>query len=184
MKIESKPQDWIERLKADLRKDEGGPYLHAYPDPLSPMGKRLGRKGILKCATTGYLPPEEKIRLHEGAPMTIGYGRARNVKYGDKITEGTAEVWLHEDVMQAAKDAEELVGPNWKNLNGPRKAVVTNMAFNLGRAKLAEFKNTLLMIRRGLYDMAATHMRKSLWARQVRKRAARLIKQMETGEYV
>lgn len=176
-------EEWITRLKEDLRKDEAL-MLHAYPDPLSPMGQRLGGRGIFKCGQTGYLPTEEKIRLHEGRPWTIGYGRARHVNYGDKITKGTAEAWLHEDVMQAAKDAAELVGPNWEKLNGPRKAVVANMAFNLGRAKLAEFKNTLLMVRRGLYDMAATHMSRSLWARQVKKRAARLIKQMSTGEYI
>lgn len=175
-------EEWITRLKEDLRKDETL-ALYAYPDPLTPMGQRLGHKGIMRCATTGYLPSEEKIRLHEGRPWTIGYGRARNVKYGDKITDGTAEAWLHEDVVQAAKDAEELVGPNWKNLNGPRKAVITNMAFNLGRDKLSKFTNTLLMVRRGLYDLAANHMRKSLWARQVKTRARRLIEQMEKGVY-
>lgn len=175
--------EWIIRLREDLRKDEGGPYLHAYPDPISPMGKRLGRTGIINCARTGYLPPQELSRLHEGRPWTIGYGRARGIKYGDKITVEQAEAWLEEDTQIAIKDAEEVVGSAWKSLNGPRKSVLANMSFNLGRQKLSEFKMTLNFVRRGLYDFAAVQMANSRWAKQVKRRADRLIKQMNTGEY-
>jgi lysozyme len=175
--------DWKTRLVEDLKIDEGGPYLHAYPDPLSPMGKRLGRTGVINCARNGYLPPKELTRLHEGRPWTIGYGRARNVKYGDKITKEVAEKWLLEDVETAIKDAEDIVGPSWNSLNGPRKAVLANMAYNLGREKLSEFKNTLKFVRLGLFDFAAVQMANSLWAKQVKRRADRLIKQMNLGEY-
>lgn len=176
--------NWVEILKEDLKKDEGGPYLHAYPDPLSPMGRRLGKDGILRCATTGYLPQLEKTRLHEGAPMTIGYGHAKPwVTYGTQITKERAEVLLDSDLAVAIRDAEELVGRPWDQLNGVRKAVVSNMSFNLGRQKLSEFKRTLKAIQEHNYKDAALFMSQSLWAKQVKSRADRLIKQMLHGRY-
>lgn len=58
---------WLEVTKEELKKDEAL-MLHAYPDPISPMGKRLGNSGIFRRGRTGYLPPEEKTRLLEGKP--------------------------------------------------------------------------------------------------------------------
>jgi lysozyme len=55
------------------------------------------------------------------------------------------------------------------------------MAFNLGIKKLMEFKNTLKAMSEGRYADAADGMRKSLWAKQVGKRAERLIHIMENG---
>jgi lysozyme len=175
--------EWKEKLKEEIRADEAL-MLFAYPDPLSPMGKRLGRSGITSCGTTGYLPPAEKLRLHEGRPWTIGYGHAKPwVTYNTKITKERAEVLLEADTNEAIRDAEDLVGRPWDQLNGVRKGVVSNMSFNLGKTKLAEFKRTLQAIREYNYKDAALFMSQSLWAKQVKGRADRLIKQMLTGRY-
>lgn len=69
-------------------------------------------------------------------------------------------------------------------LNEARRAVLINMAFNLGINGLYGFKNALAMVRAGDYVLAAKNMLKSKWATQVKGRAYELAKQMETGEFV
>ena len=51
-----------------------------------------------------------------------------------------------------------------------------------GKRGLLGFKNTLGMIERGDYAAAADGMLKSLWAKQVGKRAQRLAQTMRTGK--
>lgn len=69
----------------------------------------------------------------------------------------------------------------WRTLDEVRQRVIFNMAFNLGITKLTEFKNTLKAIHSGDYAKAAEGMRNSLWYKQVKSRAERLAKAMETG---
>lgn len=173
---------WIDQLKADLRADESL-ALFAYPDPLSPMGKRLGRIGIERCARTGYIPSNEHTKLNEGKPWTIGYGCAQPwVNFGTTIAPEVAEALLDRQVAAAIEDAKKLIGPPWDQLNGVRKAVVANMSFNLGYAKLSEFKRTIKAIQELNFKDAALFMSQSLWANQVKARAVRLIKQMNSGK--
>lgn len=64
-----------------------------------------------------------------------------------------------------------------------RFAVLLNMAYQMGVAGLFGFANTLKMIEAGDYESAAKGMLNSLWAKQTPERAARLAKQMRTGEW-
>lgn len=70
------------------------------------------------------------------------------------------------------------------SLPDARKGVLTNMAFNLGVGGLLEFKNTLAKIQVTDYQGAADNMVLSAWYTQVGARAQRLVKQMQTGEWV
>lgn len=144
-------------LVSDLKRDEGL-RLKAYPDPL-----------------TG------------GAPWTIGYGHT-----GPEVVPGL--VWTQEQADAALiADIEEhnaqlaAALPWIVRLDPARRRVLSNMAFNLGIGKpggtkgLLGFKNTLGMIERGEYERAADGMLKSLWAKQVGRRAVRLSNTMRTG---
>lgn len=71
--------------------------------------------------------------------------------------------------------------PWWITLTEPRQRVLCNMCFNLGISKLLTFTNTLAFMRTGDYERAAIGMEHSLWARQVGKRAERLVKIMREG---
>lgn len=70
-----------------------------------------------------------------------------------------------------------------------RRRVVENMHFNMGWDNpktpdlegLAQFRNTLAAIQAGRWADAASGMRASLWAKQVKGRAVRLAREMETG---
>ena len=103
------PGDPDPELIAALKKDEGL-RLTAYPDPLSPRAK------------TG---------MGSGAPWTIGYGRARGIQEGQRITAATAEAWLIEDAREHNAVIHAAL-PWLKRLDPVRRRVVENMHFNMG----------------------------------------------------
>ena len=70
-----------------------------------------------------------------------------------------------------------------RSLDPVRRAVVLDMAFNLGTGRLAKFRMTLGHIHASQYKAAALEMLRSRWAEQVGPRATRLSKMMETGEW-
>jgi lysozyme len=99
---------------------------------------------------------------------------------GDKITQAKAEEYLLEDTLEAARNASSLP-VQFDTLNAVRQAVLINMAFNLGKARLLGFKRTLYAIAIRDFDNAALYMLQSRWAKQVKDRALRLAKAMKNG---
>lgn len=73
--------------------------------------------------------------------------------------------------------------PYFKCLDPIRQMVLIDMAFNLGINNLLQFKKTLQAIEQANYTEAAKEMLNSKWAIQVGKRALRLAKMMESGQY-
>lgn len=135
----------------------------------------------------------EQLKRHEGFRSkpyrctanvwTIGYGHTSGVRPDSPpIPRDIAEDLLRQDVLTAIADARA-VCPCFDALSPPRKVVLANMAFNLGRTRLAQFVNTLRLICAGDYQQAALHMMKSKWATQVGQRARELSKMMSTGQY-
>ena len=73
-------------------------------------------------------------------------------------------------------------------LDDARRAVLVNMAFNMGlgvhgQSGLLGFTRMLGAVERGDYDRASAEMMDSRWAQQVGPRAQRLSRQMQTGEW-
>lgn len=132
------------------------------------------------------------LKRHEGLRLkayldtvgvwTIGYGHTGpEVTPGLVITEGQAEDWLRQDILEAVEDAS-IVFTSLAKLDPVRMGVIVNMAFNLGRSGLNQFnKQSLPAIRDGRYEEAAELLKKSLWARQTKSRAAELIERIRTG---
>ena len=85
-----------------------GLHLSAYPDPASPLA-RTG-KGA-------------------GDPWTIGWGRTRDVKRGDKCTLDEANAWLREDAERAAGIVRTAVQVP---LTAGEHAALVSLAYNLG----------------------------------------------------
>lgn len=110
--------------------------------------------------------------------LTIGYGRNLDAV---GITEAEADAMLRADIIIAERGAEALVGNVWDQLSPARQAVLINMTFNLGRTRLAAFKNFLAALRAADYNTAASEMLDSRWANQVGDRATRLADQMRRG---
>jgi len=110
--------------------------------------------------------------------LTIGYGR--NLE-DNGISEREALDLLTADAIQAQRDAASLI-PNWLGLDDVRANVVANMAYNMGRAKLATFVKFIQAVNDKRYADAATEMTRSKWYGQVGHRAARLAQEMLTGK--
>jgi len=129
------------------------------------------------------------VKRHEGlrlkpykdtvGKLTIGYGR--NLE-DVGITLEEAELMLEHDLDRALKDAREVIA-GFDELDEVRQAVLVDMAFNLGRAGLAGFRNMRAALALGDFERAASEMLDSLWARQVGRRAQELADMMRSGQW-
>jgi len=136
-----------------------------------------------------------QLRRHEGLRLdpykcsegylTIGYGR--NIETNG-ISEAEAEFMLLNDLVACES---ELKNEGWYNqLDETRRAVVLNMAFNLGKPKLMQFKKFIGALSDDDYETASKEMvtgsdgvSPSKWASQVGSRAYELADQMRTGQW-
>ncbi len=121
----------------------------------------------------------EKPYLDTVGKLTIGVGRNLDDVglFPDEI-----QFLLSNDIKRSWKGLVEKL-PWVEQLDEVRQHVLLDMCFNLGLNGLMQFKNTLVLIEKGAYANAAGQMLKSKWAGQVGKRALRLSKMMETGEW-
>ncbi len=74
-----------------------------------------------------------------GGVLTIGYGHTKNVKAGDRITEGTAEKYLREDLGWAEDAVNSFVSAP---LTSNQFSALVSLVFNVGAYAFA--KSTLL----------------------------------------
>lgn len=136
-----------------------------------------------------------QLRRHEGLRLepytcsegylTIGYGR--NIETNG-ISEAEAEFMLTNDLIACEK---ELKDEGWYNqLDETRRAVVLNMAYNLGKPTLLKFSKFIGRLSDNDYEGASKEMitgsdgvSESKWASQVGKRAYELAEQMRTGQW-
>lgn len=132
---------------------------------------------------------KNQLVLHEGlrlkpyrctaGKLTIGVGRNLEDR---GISKKEALYLLDNDIEEVSAELSRRL-PWLSDLNGPRKAVLIDMAINLGIDGLFKFKRTLAAVARGDYAEAAREMKDSRWYRQVKSRGVRLVAQMRTGEW-
>lgn len=114
--------------------------------------------------------------------LTIGVGHLIDERKGGRLPEHIIDALLDYDIEEHTRPLYEAL-PWMHDLDPVRQAVLCDMSFNLGVQGLLKWKNTLRDVQEGRYASAAIRMRASLWARQVKSRAVRLSKMMETGEW-
>jgi lysozyme len=128
-----------------------------------------------------------QLRIDEGVRQKVykdslgieSIGVGRNLR--DKgLSMQEVDYLLENDLTDAERDARSLVVA-FDKLSDERKAVLLNMALNLGRSRLASFKRLLEAVNAGAWEQAAAEMLDSLWASQVGERAQRLAKKMREG---
>ena len=128
-----------------------------------------------------------QLRIDEGLRLkpyldtankwTVGYGR----NLSDKgLTLEEAELLLENDITEAEATAKVLF-QSFDSLSENRRAVLCNLAFNLGSQRLAGFKRLREAVAAGNWERAAAEMQDSRWFEQTKQRAVRLIKQMRDG---
>ena len=83
----------------------------------------------------------------DGYPWTIGYGHTEGVHKGDKITEGTAELFLISDLASVEKAINELV---LAPISLSEFDALSSFVYNLGSAN---FKSSTLLKKINAWDM-------------------------------
>lgn len=111
--------------------------------------------------------------------LTIGVGR--NLDDVGISTE-EADYLLQNDLIVTEARLSSTF-PWTQGLDPVRRAVLVNMAFNMGVGGLAQFRHMLEAAQAGDYTKAAEEMNNSTWASQVGARAMRLAIQMESGTW-
>lgn len=111
---------------------------------------------------------------------TIGIGHLIDKRKGGKVSEAVIQLMFDEDVTHAEAAALRLV-PTFETLSDARKAVLCNMAFQLGERGLGGFHDMLHAVAEGRWDDAAAEMLASTWASQTPARAIRLAHAMREG---
>lgn len=109
--------------------------------------------------------------------LTIGYGF--NLDAIEMPIE-VGNLWL----SMLLDEIEEKLKKNiifYSVLNDARKAVLIDMAYNMGISGLIKFKNMLYAMQDKRFDKAADEMLESKWATQVKNRAKKLSTMVRTG---
>lgn len=134
----------------------GHPILHAYPDP-----------------GTGH------------TPWTIGLGHTGpDVHAATVWTEGQCWNAFYNDYAVAQGHAAQLIGTmSWAQLSEPRRAVLTDMAFNMGNGGLANFSHMLAAVRNNDWAVARNELLNSSYAHQTKTRAQTNAQTLLTGEW-
>ena len=89
--------------------------------------------------------------------------------------------WLLDMTMTEAIETAEAFIKNFEELSDNRKAVLANMAFNLGSNRFRGFKKLKKAVESNQFDLAAQEMINSHWYRQVGNRGVYLADKMKTG---
>ena len=112
---------------------------------------------------------------------TWGYGTKAPSGPGLPISQEDAEVELDKYVDVAITGFKILFSGITTEINDTRQHALVNMIYNLGVRGVSNFKNMMQAIRVGDWKAAADHARKSLWYRQVTRRARRICRELERG---
>jgi len=111
--------------------------------------------------------------------LTIGIGK--NLE-DVGISEDEAIYMLRNDIKRAVKEAREVFGAAFDELDAVRQNVIVNMMFNLGKPRFLTFRKFIKAVKEKDFKKASVEMLDSKWAKQVKDRAERLAYMMRTGE--
>ncbi len=113
---------------------------------------------------------------HDIAPPLPGAG-------APTCTQDAADAWLDADLALARQRAATALGQAWESLDEVRRAVLADMAYELGGAGLSLFKEMLTSIMGQRYLLAAQQGLESLWAEQVPNRAKMDMDMLAEGKW-
>ena len=99
---------------------------------------------------------------------------------GTPVTDERILQVFHDDCMNAVADVEALVNEIHSHPDHVVRVLV-NMAFNLGRRRLGQFKKMLAAVEARNYGIASQEMIDSRWYHQVGRRSRELVDIMRKG---
>jgi GH24 family phage-related lysozyme (muramidase) len=154
-----------EKLRKQIVKHEGSKtkvYLDTEGHPTVGVGFNLDRPGA-----------KAKIEA-----LGLSFAQVKSGK--QELTQEQITKLLEDDLDVAIRDAKSLF-PNFGDLSDVRQRVLVDMTFNLGKGKLAGFKNMIAAVKAKDFARAADEMKSSKWYKQVGQRGKTLEAMMRTG---
>lgn len=177
--LNTKETALVLQVKKDLDRHEGFREF-AYPDPLSKLFK------MFPHLPWGFKPAREiappGTNFEDGKPWTVGHGFTQGVTADSRMNRITSERLLEERILDINNALHNALITWYKDTTFATKTVLINMTFNMGLRGLLGFKNTLAYMKSQSYKQAASNMRRSLWFKQVPKRAEELARRIEKQE--
>lgn len=158
---------WINEVRAQVLAHEGGVRTKMYRDSV----------GIETIGVGFNLRRDDAEKLVKA----LGLDHSKLIAGEQEISETQALALLEIDLAEARKAALALF-PNFDRLSDVRKRVVVDMAFNLGRTRLAGFGKMIDAINREDFEQAANEMQNSKWYEQVKSRGKTLVGMMRTDK--
>ena len=142
---------------------------------------------------------EERVKLHEGfvpkiyldslSKKTIGWGHLitpdDHFKEGVEYSKEELEEVFQKDLKRAMDDADDLINncPSGgkANISDDAKIIIIEMIFQLGKTGVSKFRNMWKALQQDppQYDVAATEMLDSRWAKQTPNRAKEMSDHMK-----
>lgn len=130
------------------------------------------------------------VKRHEGlrlkpyldteGNLTIGYGRNLTDR---GISPVEASALLDFDLRDADHDLRQIFGlPYLIEIGGCRYAALLSMMFNIGVVRFSGFSRMIAALKQFDWDLAASEMLDSQWARQVGTRATECAALIRTGK--
>lgn len=118
-----------------------------------------------------------------GTGIRIGPKGADLKNYEFTVPREVDAVWLQSILNRTMKSMlmNERIAKAMNVLDAARTAVLVSMAYQMGVAGLAQFKNTLYLVETKQFEEAAKAMLDSKWAKQTPNRARRHAEQMRSG---
>ena len=103
---------------------------------------------------------------------------------GTPVSEERVNTAFEKDLETAISECIALYGESTWSMDFPDEVqeILVNMIFNMGRTRLAKFKNFRKALEEQDWAKAAVEGRDSLWHRQVTNRAERLMLRLENVE--
>ncbi len=98
---------------------------------------------------------------------------------GTEISEERVQTCFDKDLNTSISECVALYGEGFHQMPAEVQQILVNMMFNMGRTRLAKFKNFRTALEAEDWKQAAVEGRDSLWYRQVTNRAERLMTRME-----
>lgn len=131
---------------------------------------------------------QASLTAHEGRrkfPYTDSVGKL-TVGIGHNLTDiGVSDAVINLMFSEDIKKTLDFLGtqPWWLKLDDVRQVAIADMTFDL-MSKLLEFHGMIAALEAKDWNLAATHLLDSLFARQTGKRATDLAQMIRTGNYV
>lgn len=113
---------------------------------------------------------------------TIGIGRLIDRRKGGGLSNEEIDYLKRNDIARFKRELDQLI-PWWRSASPARQRAIQNIAFNLGADGLVnKWPKTVALMKAGRWAEAAAAIRANkVWTSQVKGRAERVAKQIETG---